>query len=67
MVFAICFTGTCKKFEESVLSISVINQGAKGIAFMVGENYPDTSIPDKFDDIRGVSPCCAKKQNIKKD
>jgi hypothetical protein len=53
-----CYAGTCRKnpLAKNVFRIWVENKTNKAITFLVSRNYPDTTIPDEENKLRGVAP-----------
>ena len=58
VIFLISYAGTCEKnpLARNVNSLWVENKTDKAIAFLVSRNYPDTTIPDEENKLRGVPP-----------
>ncbi len=51
-----CLAGTCRKnpFAENRYSIWLKDEQGKGFIFLVSKQYPDTSIPDAYNELAGV-------------
>lgn len=58
LVFFVSYAGTCEKnpFAENVFRIKIANNSADTVTTLVSYQYPDTTIPDRYDRLGGIRP-----------
>ena len=54
VVTTILYASSCEPFVESVYFIKVQNNTNSKVAYLVSYNYPDTLIPDQYNQLSGI-------------